>query len=239
MTRLSPGNKKGQQLIMPMARTEENPTILNDHKLQAIDLRSDWDQILQTINSNKNIQLSMEKAYQDFQEGFKLKDFKYHNGVKGVWTFNDTKQGIYPYTLTTTEWVIQYEENEWEAQASEDERAVKSAITTAIDKCANIKENLEVLTNLESANTKLVKKYFPRSNQPESWRPQNASHWSSQWMKVLAEVFYYSLSKDWRMVASNTHSIVAGFAENKTAYLIDIILLTTDTNEIINKINQE
>ena len=58
-------------------------------------------------------------------------------------------------------------------------------------------------------------------------------------MKVLAEIHYNSLSKDWRMVASNTHSIVVGFAENKTAYLIDIILLTTDPNEIIKKFNQE
>ena len=36
------------------------------------------------------------------------------------------------------------------------------------------------------------------------------------------------------MVASNTHSIVVGFSENKIAYLIDIVLLTTNTDEIIN-----
>ena len=81
-------------------------------------------------------------------------------------------------------------------------------------------------------------KYVPRPSQPESWRPQNASHWSSQWVKILAEVHYHQLSNDWRLVASNTHSIVAGFADNKTVYLIDIVLLTTNPDEIISKLNQ-
>ena len=117
-----------------MARTEENPDILNDHILKAIDLRSDWQEILLTIKDNKNIQQAMEKSYQDFQEGFKLKDFKYQNGIKGIWSFNDTHQGIYPYTLTTTEWITQYEEMEWKAQASDDEWVAKSAINAAIDK---------------------------------------------------------------------------------------------------------
>ena len=81
-------------------------------------------------------------------------------------------------------------------------------------------------------------KYLPRPTQPESWRPQNASHWSSQWIKVLAEIHYNSLSDDWRMIASNTYSIVAGFAEDNTAYLIDIVLLTTNPDEIVKKLYQ-
>ena len=60
MTLISTGNKKGQQLIMPMARLEENPAILNKHKLQAIDLRSDWEQILHTIYDNKIIQKTVQ-----------------------------------------------------------------------------------------------------------------------------------------------------------------------------------
>ena len=52
----SPGTKKGQQLIMPMARSEESPDILNGRTLQAVDLRKDWENILQTINDNKIIQ---------------------------------------------------------------------------------------------------------------------------------------------------------------------------------------
>ena len=239
MTPLFPGKKKGQQLIMPMARLEQNPDILYGHKLQAIDLRLDWQKILLTIEDNKNIQQAMGKSYQDSQEGFKLKDFKYHNGVKGVWSFNDTKQGIYPYTLTTTEWINQYEEKEWEAQASADEWAAKSAINTAIDKCANMEENLEMLTDLESAKNKLARKYLPRANQPESWRPQNAPHWSSQWIKLLADIHYHFLSHNWKIVSTNSHSIVAGFSNNKIAYLIDIILLTTNSDKIIKKLNQE
>ena len=98
MNQLSPGNKKGQQLIMPMARTEENPDILNGYSLNAIDLRLDWEDILQTIKDNKSIQQSMEKAYQDFQEGYKLKDFAHHHGKKGAWSYKDVNEGIYPYT---------------------------------------------------------------------------------------------------------------------------------------------
>ena len=235
----SPGTKKGQQLIMPMARAEESPDILNGKTLQAVDLRTDWENILQTINDNKIIQKTMEKSYQNFQEGFKLKDFKHLNGVKGIWSFQDTNQGIYPYTLTTTDWVLEYEEKEWKAQASDDEYAAKSTINDAIERCKNIEENIDILKDLESAKNKLIVKYLPRPNQPESWRPQNASHWSSQWMKILAEAHYHELSNDWRLIASNTYSIVAGFSEENTAYLIDIVLLTTNSDEIVKKLNQE
>ena len=215
MTPISPGSKKGQQLIMPMARSEENPDILDGYKLQTIDLRSDWEYILQTIHNNKIIQQTMGKSYQDFQ---------------------DINQGIYPYTLTTTDWVLEYEEKEWEAQASDNECTAKSAIDNAIEKCKNLDGNIEILKELESAKNKLVMKYPPRPSKPESWRPQNASHWSSEWMKILAEIHYHELSNDWRLIASNTHSIVAGFGKNNTVFLIDIILLTTNPDEIINKL---
>ena len=49
------GSKKGQQLIMPMARNEESPAILKGKKLEVIDIRSDWKTILQTIHDNKII----------------------------------------------------------------------------------------------------------------------------------------------------------------------------------------
>ena len=233
------GIKRGQQLIMPMARLEESPEILNGLTLIAIDIRSDWDNLLKTILKEKKIQKSMELSYQDFQEGFKLKDFKHRNGIKGAWSFQDIKQGIYPYTLTTTDWIAKYEEKEWEVQATEEEYKAITAINDAIEKCSDIEVNQEILRSLESAKNKLVMKYPPRSSQPESWRPQNASYWSSQWIKMLAEIHYLSLSDDWKIVASNTHSIVAGFSENKTAYLIDIILLTTNPNDIIKKLSQE
>ena len=239
MTPHSPGIKKGQQLIMSMARTEESPDILKGLILKAIDLRSDWDQILNTIFTTKIIQKSMEQSYQDFQEGFRLKDFKHLNGIHGAWSYRDINKGIYPYTLTTTNWVLDYEKKEWEAQASNDEFAAITAINDAMEKCANVEGNVEIMQELASAKNKLVIKYLPRSSQPESWRPQNASHWSSQWVKVLAENHYHELSSDWRLIATNTHSIVAGFSENNTAFLIDIILLTTNPDEIINKFYQE
>ena len=233
------GNKKGQQLIIHIARSEENLDALNGYKLSALDLRSDWHSILDTINDNKIIQKTMEKSYQDFQEGFKLKDFKHRNGVKGPWIFNDIKKGVFPYTLTTTDWVIEYEEKEWKAQASDHEYAAKNAINDAINKCTKVEGNIEILMGLKTAQNKLVMKYLPRPSQPESWRPQNASHWSSQWMKILAEIHYQELSNDWKLIASNTYSIVAGLSENNIAYLIDIIMLTTNPNEIINKLYQE
>jgi len=239
MTKISPGSKKGQQLTMPMARPEENPDILDGYTLQAIDLRTDWQQLLQTIHDNKIIQQTMEKSYQDFQEGFKLKDFKHCNGIKGAWSFQDINEGIYPYTLTTTDWVLEYEEKEWEAQASDDDYAAKSAINNAIEKCKILKGNIEILKELESAKSKLVMKYPPRPSKPESWRPQNASHWSSEWMKILAEIHYHKLANVWKLIASNTHSIVAGLSENNNAYLIDIILLTTNTQEIYKALTQE
>ena len=239
MTQISPGNKKGQQLIMSMVRPEENLDILDGYTLQAIDLRTDWQQLLQTIHDNKIIQQTMEKSYQDFQEGFKLKDFKHCNGIKGAWSFQDINEGIYPYTLTTTDWVLEYEEKEWEAQASDDDYAAQSSLNNAIEKCKKIKGNVEILKELESANSKLVMKYPPRPSKPESWRPQNAAHWSSVWMKKLAEIHYHKLSKDWRLIASNTHSIVAGLSENNNAYLIDIILLTTNPQEIYKALTKE
>ena len=81
-------------------------------------------------------------------------------------------------------------------------------------------------------------KYPPRPSKPESWRPQNASHWSSQWMKVLAEIHYHELSTDWRIIETNTHSVVAGIGNNNTIYLIDIILLTANSDEIRTKLQQ-
>ena len=98
--------------------------------------------------------------------------------------------------------------------------------------------NLEILKGLDSAKGKLIMKYPPRPSQPESWRPQNASHWTSQWMKILAEEHYHNLSNDWRLVASNTHCIVAGFTNNNTVHLLDLILLTNNPEEIFNKLLQ-
>ena len=53
------GNKKGQQLTMPMARSEESPDILTGFTLKAIDLRLDWPKILETIHKSKTIQQIM------------------------------------------------------------------------------------------------------------------------------------------------------------------------------------
>ena len=149
----SRGGKKGHQLIMPMARTEENPDILNGKILKVVDLRSDWDNILNTIFESKKIQDSMERSYQDFQEGYKLKDFKHQNGVKGAWSFKDINKGIYPYTLTTTDWVFEYEEKEWDKQASDDESAAKSALNDAIERCSKVEANIEILTLWSTSET--------------------------------------------------------------------------------------
>ena len=61
------GIKKGDQLTMQIARLERSPNILDNQNLKAIDLRSDWKNILPIINSNSSIQKIMEQSYQDFR----------------------------------------------------------------------------------------------------------------------------------------------------------------------------
>ena len=232
------GIKKGQQLTMQMARNEESPDLLSGHELKAIDIRSHWKDLLPIIYSNENVQNIMEKSYQDFQEGFKLRDFKHKNALKGAWSFQDIHQGIYPYTLTTTDWVFEYEEKEWDAQANVIDKEAKSSMLNALDKCTKVKGNIDILHGLEQANRYLKQKYFPRPNQPETWRPQNAAHWAVKWVKVLAEIHYSNLSNDWRIIASNNHAVVAGFTKENTVYLLDIMLLSTDPQEIYQTLTQ-
>jgi len=233
------GIKKGQQLTMPMARNEESPALLSGNELKAIDIRSHWKDLLPIIYSNENVQNIMEKSYQDFQEGFKLRDFKHQDALKGAWSFQDIDQGIYPYTLTTTDWVWEFEEKEWDAQANDVEKEAKISLINAMGKCTKIKGNINILHGLDQANKHLMQNYSPRPNQPETWRPQNAAHWAVKWVKVLAEIHYTSLSNDWRIIASNNHAVVAGFTKENTVYLLDIMLLSTDPQEIYKALIQE
>ena len=233
------GLKQGQQLTMPMARDEESPDLLSGHELKAIDIHSHWKDLLPIIYSNENVQNIMEKSYQDFQEGFKLKDFKHRYALKGAWSFQDIHQGIYPYTLTTTDWIWEFEEKEWYAQANEADKEAKLSMINALEKCTKIKGNIDILHGLDQANQHLMQKYSPRPNQPETWRPQNASHWAVKWVKVLAEIHYTSLSTDWRIIASNNHAVVAGFTKENTVYLLDIMLLSTDPQKIYKALTQE
>ena len=232
------GIKKGQQLTMPMAKNEENPDSLSGHKLQAIDIRSHWKDLLPIIYSNENIQNIMEKSYQDFQEGFKLRDFKHKDALKGAWSFQDIHQGIYPYTLTTTDWVWEFEEKEWDAQANGRDQEAKISIIKALEKCTEIKGNIDILHGLNQANQHLMQKYSPRPTQPETWRPQNAAHWAVKWVRVLAEIHYSNLSNDWRIIARNNHAVAAGFTKENTVYLLDIMLLSTDPQELLNTLLQ-
>ena len=232
------GIKKGQQLTMPMARDEESPDSLSGYELKAIDIRSHWKDLLPIIYSNENVQNIMEKSYQDFQEGFKLRDFKHKDALKGAWSFQDIHQGIYPYTLTTTDWVWEFEGKEWDAQANARDQEAKTSIINALEKCTEIKGNIDILHGLDQANQHLMQKYSPRPTQPETWRPQNAAHWAVKWVKVLAEIHYSNLSNDWRIIATNNHAIVAGFTKDSTVHLLDIILLSTDTQEILNTLLQ-
>ena len=239
MSRPLIGIKKGQQLTMQMARNEESPDLLSGNELKAIDIRSYWKDLLPIIDSNKNVQNIMEKSYQDFQEGFKLRDFKHKDALKGAWSFQDIHQGIYPYTLTTTDWVFEYEEKEWDAQANDVEKEAKISLINAMEKCTKIKGNMDILHGLDQANKHLMQKYSPRPNQPETWRPQNAAHWAVKWVKVLAEIHYSNLSNDWRIIASNNHAVVAGFTKENTVYLLDIMLLSTDPHAIYKTLTQE
>ena len=232
------GIKKGQQLTMPMAKNEESPDLLSGKELKAIDIRSHWKDLLPIIYSNENVQNIMEKSYQDFQEGFKLRDFKHKDALKSAWSFQDIHQGIYPYTLTTTDWVFEYEEKEWDTQANDQDREAKISIINALEKCTKIKGNIDILHGLDQANQHLMQKYSPRPTQPETWRPQNAAHWAVKWVKVLAEIHYSNLSNDWRIIASNNHAVAAGFTKENTVYLLDIMLLSTDPQEIYQTLTQ-
>jgi hypothetical protein len=55
----------------------------------------------------------------------------------------------------------------------------------------------------------------------------------------LAEIHYSNLSNDWRIISSNNHAMVAGFTKESTVYLLDIILLSTDPQEIYKALTQE
>jgi len=233
------GIKKGQQLTMPMAKNEESPDLLSGKELKAIDIRSHWKDLLPIIYSNEIVQNIMEKSYQDFQEGFKLRDFKHKDALKGAWSFQDIHQGIYPYTLTTTDWVFEYEEKEWDTQANGQDKEAKFSIINALEKCTKIKGNIDILHGLDQANQHLMQKYSPRPTQPETWRPQNAAHWAVKWVKVLAEMHYSNLSTDWRIIATINHAVVAGFTKENTVYLLDIMLLSTDPQEIYKTLTQE
>ena len=233
------GIKKGQQLTMPMAKNEESPDLLSGKELKAIDIRSHWKDLLPIIYSNENVQNIMEKSYQDFQEGFKLRDFKHKDALKGAWLFQDIHQGIYPYTLTTTDWIWEFEEKEWDTQANDRDKEAKISIINALEKCTKIKGNIDILHDLDQANQHLMQKYSPRPTQPETWRPQNAAHWAVKWVKLLAEIHYSNLSNDWRIIATNNHAVVAGFTKENTVYLLDIMLLSTDPQEIYKALTQE
>ena len=227
--------KEGQQITMPIAQPEDSPQILENLTLEVIDLRKDWLDILQTIQEHQHIQKAMEKAYQNYQEGHKLKDFKYRKGIHGAWTYNDIHNGKYPFILTTTNWLYEYEKKEWMLQAKENEKEAMLSIENAIDKCRRIPGYSDMLDSLEESQNKLYIKYPPRISQPETWRPQNSAYWSAQWMKILAELHYTDLSNNWNIVTGNSHSIVAGLVDKK-AYLLDIILLDTAADDIIKQL---
>jgi len=59
-----------------------------------------------------------------------------------------------------------------------------------------------------------------------------------KWVRVLAEIHYSNLSNDWRIIASNNHAVVAGFTKENTVYLLDIMLLSTDPQEIYQTLTQ-
>ena len=44
---------------------------------------------------------------------------------------------------------------------------------------------------------------------------------------------------DWRIIASNNHAVVAGFTKENTVYLLDIMLLSTEPQEIYKALTKE
>ena len=145
----------------------------------------------------------------------------------------DSQNGKYPCILSTSNWLYEYEKEEWQLQAKDNEKEAMAAIDAAIESCRKLTSYSDMLDRLDEIQNQLYLQYPPRASQPETWRPQKAAHWASKWMKILAETHYADLSNHWRVVASNRHSLVVGFTKTKKAYLLDIILLTTDANKII------
>ena len=230
---------KGQQLKMTIMDSEPEPDILQGLTLEIIDLRKNWSDMLQTIHENQHIQRAMEKAYQDFQEGHKLKDFKYRNGINGVWAYSDIHNGKFPCILTTTNWLDEYEKKEWNKQSKKSEKEALNTIQSSIIKCKEISGNADILDNLEEIQNQLYSRYPPRSNQPESWRPHKSAYWTSKWMKILAETHFKKIKCKWKIVSGKNHSIVAGFTDTKSTYIIDIMLITTDINIILSELQKD
>ena len=226
--------KKGQQITMPIINNDENSSILYEKNIKIIDIRKDWYKLLQTIYNDLEIQIAMEKAYQDFQEGHKLKDFKYRNGVNGSWKFADIHIGRYPYTLSTTNWIYDYEKKEWLEQSNSVEKDAMNSIEKTIYKCSKVIGYAEIIDQLEKLRDKLYLRYPPRENQPETWRPQNASKWTAQWTKILAIKHYHNLTQDWRIISNSKHSTVAGFGKNNQIFIFDLTLITNINQDILN-----
>ena len=231
--------KKGQQISMSIVPPENSPRVLKNLNLEVIDLRKDWKDILYTISEHQHIQKAMETAYQNFQEGYKLKDFKYRNGINGVWAYSDIHNGKYPCILTTTNWLDEYEKKEWNKQSKKTEKEALNTIQSSIEKCKEISGNADILDNLEEIQNQLYSRYPPRSNQPESWRPHDSAYWTSKWMKILAETHFKKIKCKWKVVSGNNHSIVAGFTDTKLTYILDIMLITTDINIILSELQKD
>ena len=230
--------KKGQQISMSIAQPGDSSDILDGMELEVIDLRKDWNDILNTIHDHQHIQRAMEKAYQDFQEGHKLKDFKYRNGIEGAWSFSDIHQGKFPCSLSTTNWLYDYEDNEWHTQANSQEINALKNLKLSIELFQDLSGYANILSSLVKTRDSIYLKYPPRDSNPESWRPEQSAYWASLWMKILAKTHYTTLTDDWRIVSNENHSLVAGITKDNNAYLLDIILLTSDKKKILAYFNK-
>ena len=226
-------NIYGTQLSISNINIHKDLDPLKGYKLKVIDIRKDWPKILPVISKSLDIQKAMESAYQNFQEGLKLKDFKYKKGINGAWSFSDVHHGLYPYILTTTTSIFEYEQSEWFAQANNEEKDIMENLLSLIKKCKLQKKTIILLENLYKAREQLLLSYPPRINQPETWRPENSALWTCQWVKIMAKIFYNEKCSNWQIISTENHSIVVGLSDNKTAYIIDLVLLTTDYTKIL------
>mgnify|MGYP001166433957 CR=1 FL=1 len=223
----------GTQLSISNTEIHDELEPLRGYTLKVIDIRKDWPKLLATISKSVEIQKAMESAYQNFQEGLKLKDFKYKKAINGAWSYSDINHGLYPYILTTTNSIFEYEQLEWVVQANKLEKEIMKNLSSLIKKCKLQSQTHNLLENLYRIREQLLLLYPPRINQPETWRPENSAKWTCQWVIKLAKIFYNDKSKNWQIISTENHSIVVGLSDNKTAYLIDLILLTTNPTKIL------
>ena len=207
-----------------------SPEVLKGHDLAVVDLRADWPRAVEIIRNNTEVQKEMDSAYASWQED-------YPDAGDEKWSYAKIEEGFLPCNLTTSDWLFEYEHEEWEIQASEAEKYAMCLLWEALEALDHVEGSDDAAERVFYAQLDLQFMHPPRLSQPETWRPQHACHYVTPWVRALAEKLYSDLASDWRVIASEAHSVVAGFADDGTVHLVDLCLLPETPEKVLEALD--